>query len=158
MKVKYTKYLFLGALAGALIWFVILEIAISIVHSTLSFFPGLIAVVLGTYIGLWSIGKMRNPLFAYGILVGVASFLLYLPLLVLSMSMHPSVYEELRILYWNVLPGTALWHSVFSLIVSLVAGILGITIVRRVSPSFCPNCGNKLSPGEDICSKCGTKL
>ena len=155
---KHTKYILTSAVVGALIWFVILEMAISILHSTLSFVLGLIAIVLGTYIGLWSIGKVRNPLFAYGILVGVASFLLYLPLLILSISMHPSVYENLRILYWRVLPGTALWHSFFSLIVSLVAGILGITIVRRVSPSFCPNCGNKLSPGEDICSKCGTKL
>lgn len=160
MQMKYVKYMLISALIGALIWFLLLEIDLHagtyIFWETLGLtigilISGIIGVVLGTYIGLWGVGKMRKPSFAYGILVGLVSYALYLALFFL-------VGYEVE---WEI-PGTHMstnmlhWFPI-DFLSSLVAGLVGVAIVRRISPSFCPNCGNKLPPGNEPCSKCGAR-
>ncbi len=171
MQIRYIKYTLISALVGALLWAILIELdarsglwifrLLDPVYILLEAFqghpvPGLIAIVTGTYIGLWSIGKIRKPSFFHGILLGLVSFILFLPFSVLFVGIWLVEHgggsmvfpAEVALVLGNIVPVGWIYGS--------VAGVIGVAIVRRISPSFCPNCGNKLPPGLDPCPKCGT--
>lgn len=152
MQIGNLKYILISAFVGVLLWVVLVELVyysrseIYILLDPsywLTYYRGystyaLIAIIIGTYMGLWNIGKIRKPSFLYGILSGLLSSVLFLS--------------------WTILRGAAFLFVSAGLVIgsAIVAGIIGVAIIRRISPSFCPNCGNKLPLGREPCSKCGT--
>lgn len=165
---KNIRYVLLSALMGAVLWFVITEIehrvyaytywgltreVIAWIHAIIV----IIGVIPGTYVGLWSIGRVRKPSVAYGVLVGLVSFTLILLFHAFGLWMALS---ELGIshIFLNIWVEHVKTSFYVYLIASLIAGFLGVSLVRRTSPSFCPNCGNNLPPGNDPCPKCGTEV
>ncbi len=166
MRMEEMKYVLISALISAIIWFAILEIdwranlhlfwSLGNVGGPLV--SGVIAFAIGTYLGLWSVGKVRKPSLAYGIPIGLVSLALFV--LIISMEMWgyasgEGSYAQRSFSYW--LNRYFSEDAPFDLIASLIGGVVGVVIVRRISPSFCPNCGNKLPSGRDPCPECGTK-
>lgn len=109
-----------------------------------------ICVFGGTYAGLWIIGRIRNPSFHYGFLVFLFCFAT-VALFWLAGAAYYGYYNESLRWFLNEL---ALPYAV----ISFVGVFIGIAIIRKSSPSFCPNCGFNLPAGRADCSKCGKRL
>lgn len=162
MQLGHLKYILVSAFVGAFAWFAILEIYFQ-ANLNIEFgylwqyvraIPGIIGIILGTYVGLRTIGRIRKPSFIYGILVGLLSFVLYLPFESFSIWIF-SIQYGFPLTMGALLDILAQNTPLIGVIASVVAGLLGTIIVRRISPSFCPYCGNKLPNGRDPCPKCG---
>ena len=158
MQMNHIKYALVSSIISAFVWFAIVEIDVqsnilwSIDPLLSAAIPPLTAVILGTYVGLWGLGRIRRPFIAYGIVVGLLSFLLYLPFDVLvSIQLGNSSSSILG----NLPEMTIAWYALIEVVASLVSGLLGAVLVFRMSPSFCAYCGNKLPSGRDACPKCG---
>ena len=168
MQVKYLHYLLLSALVSAVLGFTIQELVFRmdevafVEHRFLGIsIITIIVVILGTYAGLWRIGKIRKPSFAFGILVGLLTFMFYLLIYTLggwfALEFEGATEVFFQLGWISFLYGfLGRVYALVYIITSLVGAILGATLVRFASPSFCPNCGNKLPLGNEPCSKCGT--
>jgi ribosomal protein L40E len=165
VQLKDLKHVFLGAIIGAFIWFAIIEVdSRADIHVYWQLYPigdlifVSLAVLIGTYVGMWTVGRIRKPSIKFGILEGLFSFVLIdlfdaFGLWIYWAEQGWGTYRIETVLIPN-LQATILVR----LAPSLAAGLLGMILIRRFSPSFCPNCGNRLPPGPDACSKCGTKV
>ena len=165
MKLESLKYLIVGAIIGAFIWFLVRELDFyANIHLYWQLYPtgdailaGL-AVIIGTYVGMWTLGRIRKPSTKLGVLVGLFSFVLV------------DLFDAFGILlYWMgegwgtygiqtvVIP---LWLETapIRLVTTLATGLIGMILVNRLTPSFCPNCGGQLPPGRDACPQCRTKV
>ena len=159
MQLKYLKFCLVSALIGGSIWFLLTQIGIYTMPRIIVrlgllgiLLLSIIGIDLGSYIGLWSLGKIRKPSFTYGIMIGLFSYLLYIGLFFL---VGVVVIAKTQTGTYGV--NMAGWFPI-DLIFALVAGIIGVAIIRRMAPSFCPNCGNKLPHGNEPCSNCGARV
>jgi hypothetical protein len=168
------KYVLVSAILSAFVWFVLIEIEYQVLWGLWNGFLGIngyalveviraiVSVILGAYVGLWVIGRIRKVSPIHGILVGLLFFALYIPLYSIVewgrwtnfhfYSFPPTMdYVMFFVKRAQTFAGR---YTLFSLTASVAAGVFGIIVVRRVSPSFCPYCGNELPPGRDPCPKC----
>jgi len=176
MHMKHIKHILVSALLSAFLWIVMIELdyrsGLSILRAldpvrilvrsvgmpiyAGATIPGIIAIVVGAYFGLWSFAKLRRPSYVYALLLGLLSFLLFLLMESAVAWIEISGYGYGRVGFAPFFIDFARYMWVY-VIVGLIGGLIGIAVIRRVSPLFCPNCGNRLPPGSDPCSKCGTR-
>lgn len=170
MQTRHIKYILAGTVLSVIIWYIIIELdsrsgalifwsldpfrAFNYIYSGYTI-PGIIAITIGSYVGLWRVGKIRKPSFAYGISLGLLSFILFLPME--AIGIWVSCVEHGWRFSLAIVVDYLRQIAPFIFVVGLIGGLLGVAVVRRISPMFCPNCGSKLPPGSDPCSKCGTK-
>lgn len=127
----------------------------SMLISSQNVFVSFVAAIVGAYVGLWTIGKVKITSPIEGLAVGLLVFAISVPVSVLL----------LFILYWiYAIPIEFFWLYANSSIVptvienaagSLSGGFFGGVLVLRAAPKFCPKCGAKLAAGIVYCSNCG---
>jgi hypothetical protein len=131
-------------------------------------FTRLLIVAVGTFAGLWIIGRIRKPSFLWAIPLGLITYgiaLLIGVFLTMAISGNSDtgwfVVEEY---FGSLVHGNyffflsdfrPLTDFFASIVTSVIGALAGITLVRWRSPLFCPYCGSRLNPGPEPCKNCG---
>ena len=113
------------------------------------------ATLIGAYVGLWTIGKVKLDSPTRGMLVGlfvVAFSVPVIAILMIALSFIYAISSESFLLF--------LGHSLISTIIenilgSLLGGLLGGFLVELMAPDYCPICKAKLRAGTLYCPQCG---
>lgn len=163
MRLGLLKYLLVSAFLCGLAWF-----AIAAIDQYANIFwpggqigvaiPAIIATILGTYVGLWAIGRFRKPSIVYGVLVGLLFLVFYFPFLAILAGIESFRFNfdwTRWLLGGGMLSGYLMDRLPMLAISGVIGAVVGAFVIRRVSPSFCPYCGTKLPSGRDPCSNCG---
>jgi hypothetical protein len=113
------------------------------------------ATLIGTYVGLWTIGKVKLDSPTKGVIVGLIVTVFSVPVV---MALLLALYHIYAIHGAFIL--LSLERSLISTIFentmgSLLGGFLGGVLVKFMAPDYCPKCKAKLRIGILFCPRCG---
>lgn len=165
------RYLLVGALVGAAVN-VTFSVGWRFGGSFLEFFPAirihpffsislqnvlinLVAALIGTYVGLWIIGKIKLASPFEGVIVGLLVFAISIPITQLLFFILYIIYAIPSSFFVIYLKRTIVINTLESVFGCLSGGFLGGIFVLRVAPKYCPKCKAKLSTGVIYCPDCG---
>lgn len=114
-----------------------------------------IATVVGAYVGLWTIGKIKTTSPIEGLAVGLLVFAISVPVSVLLLFISFWTYAIPIEFFWLYATSSIVPMVIEDAAGSLSGGFFGGVLALRAAPKFCPNCGAKLAPGIVYCSNCG---
>lgn len=114
----------------------------------------LIATIIATYLGLWTIGKFRIASPIEGVMVGMTSYIISIPVSVTLMFILYQLYSVPEF-FWIYIEHNALPLVIEHVIGCSFGGFLGGLIVHHTAPFYCPICKAKLPTGNVKCPNCG---
>lgn len=165
------RYLLVGALVG---------VAVNVTYSVIwrfggsfyEFFPviriypffsislqnvliNLVAALIGTYIGIWTIGKIKLASPFEGVIVGLLVFAISIPIIQSLLFVLYMIYAIPSSFFVIYLERTIVVNTLESVFGCLFGGFLGGILVLFVAPKYCLKCKAKLSTGVIYCPNCG---
>lgn len=113
------------------------------------------ATLIGAYVGLWTIGKVKLDSPTKGVMVGLFVTAFSVPviaILLLALYFIYAIPSEFFLLF----SGSSLIAIIFENVLgSLLGGFLGGVLVEFVAPDYCPKCKARLRAGVLYCPHCG---
>ena len=115
----------------------------------------LVAALIGTYVGLWTIGKIKLASPFEGVIAGLLVFAISIPITQLLFFILYVIYAIPSSFFVIYLKRTIVVNTLESVLGCLFGGFLGGILVHFVAPKYCPKCKAKLSTGVIYCANCG---
>lgn len=126
-------------------------LSISLQDIVVAFF----AALIGTYVGLWTIGKVKLDSPTRGLMVGLFVTVFSVPIIAILLFTLYFIYaipSEFFLLFSERSLVAIIFENAIG---SFLGGFLGGVLVEFVAPDNCPKCKVKLRAGALYCPNCG---